>query len=245
MPDEPKDTPPLEVEQKAKTESPASESSDTPSASTVEPTKASPPKAPAAHKPSSPPKKGPSITAEISGDPFVDRLKEQFGPAIKEAVATLGQQVIRTTRDSFIELCRHLRDNEEIPFDLCADLTAVHWPGRESGAFEVVVNLFSISKQRSIRVKVDLADGESCPSVTPIWSGANWMEREAFDMFGITFDGHPDLRRILLPEDWPGHPLRKEYPVEYRDNEWTDKHIEYREVDYDTSLINVKYAERR
>jgi NADH-quinone oxidoreductase subunit C len=102
-----------------------------------------------------------------------------------------------------------------------------------------------VPKNRRLRVKVAVADGESCPSVTELWAGADWMEREAYDMFGVRFEGHPDLRRILLPPDWPGHPLRKEYPIEYRDNEWTDKHIQYREVDYDTSLIDVKYAERK
>ncbi len=128
---------------------------------------------------------------------------------------------------------------------MCTDLTASHWPERSGQEFEVVLLLYSTPNNRRIRIKAPLADGEACPSVSGIWAGANWMERETFDMFGIKFDGHPDLRRILLPEDWPGHPLRKEYPIEYRDNEWTDKHIEYREVDYDTSLIDVKYGERK
>jgi NADH-quinone oxidoreductase subunit C len=210
------------------------------------PAKPAPPKAaPAAgHKPA-PPKKGPTITVDIADDPFIDRLKQRFGDAITEAVATLGQQVIRVKKESYLELCRSLRDDEEIPFDLCADLTAVHWPERAGQEFDVVLQLYSVGKNRRLRVKVAVADGESCPSVTPLWAGADWMEREAYDMFGVRFEGHPDLRRILLPPDWPGHPLRKEYPIEYRDNEWTDKHIEYREVDYDTSLIDVKYAERK
>jgi NADH-quinone oxidoreductase subunit C len=172
-------------------------------------------------------------------------VKERFGAAITETVATLGQQIIRVKRDSLVEVCRFLHDNQEVPFDLCSDVTATHWPDREIGAFDVVINLYSVPKQRSLRVKVALADGEACPSVTPVWLGANWMERETFDMFGLKFEGHPDLRRILLPEDWPGYPLRKEYPIEYRDNEWTDKHLDYREIDYDTSLIDVKYGERR
>jgi NADH-quinone oxidoreductase subunit C len=132
-----------------------------------------------------------------------------------------------------------------MPFDLCSDLTAIHWPERAGQEFDVVIILYSVSQNRMLRVKVALADEQSCPSITPIWEGANWMERECYDMFGIQFEGHPDLRRILLPPDWPGFPLRKEYPIEYRDNEWTDKHIQYRELDYDTSLIDVKYAQRR
>jgi NADH-quinone oxidoreductase subunit C len=209
--------------------------------------KAAPPKAaPAAgHKPAPPPKKGPVVTVEITDDPLIERIRARFGEAITEAVATFGQQIIGVKKDSYLELCRYLHDDEETLFDMCADLTAVHWPERAGQQFDVVAQLYSVPKNRRLRVKVALADRDACPSVTSIWAGADWMEREAYDMFGIIFEGHPDLRRILLPSDWPGHPLRKEYPIEYRDNEWTDKHIDYREVDYDTSLIDVKYAERR
>ena len=210
--------------------------------------KPAPPKAvPAAgHKPATPPaKKGPVITVDITDDALINRIRDHFCDAITEAVATLSQQILRVKKASYLELCNFLHDDEEALFDMCTDLTAIHWPERAGQEFEVVILLYSVPKNRRLRVKVSLADGEACPSVTPIWAGANWMEREVFDMFGIRFEGHPDLRRILLPSDWPGHPLRKEYPIEYRDNEWTDKHLDYREIDYDTSLIDVKYAERR
>jgi NADH-quinone oxidoreductase subunit C len=209
--------------------------------------KPAPPKAaPAAgSKPAPPARKGPVITVDITGDALIDRIRKRFGEAITEAVATLGQQVIRVKKESLIELCSYLHDDEVALFDMCADVTAVHWPERAGQEFDIVIQLYSVPKNRRLRVKANLADGEACPSLTGIWAGANWMEREVFDMFGIQFEGHPDLRRILLPSDWPGHPLRKEYPIEYRDNSWTDKHLEYRELDYDTSLIDVKYAERR
>lgn len=208
---------------------------------------AAPPKAaPAAgSKPAPPAKKGPVITVDITDDPFIDRIRKRFGDAITEAVATLGQQIIRVKKESYLELCKFLHDDKESLFDMCTDLTALHWPERAGQEFDIVVLLYSIPKNRKLRIKIGLADGEACPSATSIWAGADWMEREVYDMFGIKFDGHPDLRRILLPPDWPGHPLRKEYPIEYRDNEWTDKHLDYREIDYDTSLIDVKYAERR
>lgn len=209
--------------------------------------KPAPPKAaPAAgHKPAPPAKKGPVITIDITEDALIDRIRKRFGEAITEAVATLGQQILRVKKESYVELSNFLHDDEEALFDMCTDLTAIHWPERAGQEFDVVILLYSVPMNRRLRVKVSLADGDACPSLTPIWAGADWMEREVFDMFGIRFEGHPDLRRILLPADWPGHPLRKEYPIEYRDNEWTDKHLDYREVDYDTSLIDVKYAERR
>jgi NADH-quinone oxidoreductase subunit C len=200
------------------------------------------PAAPGAAKPP-PAKKGPVITIDIAGDPLVDQIKERFADSIIEAVATLGQQIIRVKKESYLEICRLLYDGAL--FDMCTDLTAVHWPDRSGQEFEIVLFLYSVPNNHRIRIKTSVAEGESCPSVTPIWAGANWMEREVYDMFGVKFDGHPDLRRILLPEDWPGFPLRKEYPIEYRDNEWTDKHLQYREVEYDTSLIDVKYSERR
>lgn len=209
--------------------------------------KPAPPKAaPAAgHKPPPPARKGPVITVDITGDALIDRIRERLGENITEAVATLGQQVIRVKKESLIELCRFLHDDEEALFDMCVDETAVHWPERAGQEFDIVIHLYSVPKNRRLRVKANLADGEACPSLTVIWAGTNWMEREVFDMFGIQYEGHPDLRRILLPSDWPGHPLRKEYPIEYRDNAWTDKHLEYRELDYDTSLIDVKYGARR
>ena len=204
-----------------------------------------PPKATTAAAPKAPPAKKPSITVEISGDSLIDSLKERFGDAITEAVATLGQQVVGVKKDALLDLCEFLKNDEDARFDMIIDVTAVHWPSRKGEEFDVIVMLYSVPNNRRIRVRTRVPDGETCPSVTGLWAGANWLEREVYDMFGITFEGHPDLRRILLPEDWPGHPLRKEYPIEYRDNEWTDKHIEYLEVDYDTSLIDVKYSERK
>jgi NADH-quinone oxidoreductase subunit C len=220
---------------------PQAASSEKPAPPKAAPT--APPKA-AGERPAPAAKKGPSLTVEISGDALIDKIKERFPDSITEAVATLGQQILTVKKEAYLDVCRFLHD-DEASFDMCTDLTALHWPARTGKEFDVVLFLYSTPGNRRLRLKVALAEGEACPSVSDIWHGANWMEREAFDMFGISFDGHPDLRRILLPEDWPGHPLRKEYPIEYRDNEWTDKHLQYREIDYDTSVIDVKYGERR
>ena len=229
---------------KAADETPSGEKfqAEPPAVETTAPPKAAPV---AGHKPPPSARKGPVITTDITGDPLIDRIKQRFGDAITEAVSTLGQQIVRVKRESYLEVCAFLHDNAEADFNMCTDVTAIHWPDRAGQEFDVALLLYAISKNRRLRLKVGLGDGDACPSVTSIWSGADWMEREVFDMFGIRFEGHPDLRRILLPPDWPGHPLRKEYPIEYRDNEWTDKHLEYRGVDYDTSLIDVKYAQRK
>jgi NADH-quinone oxidoreductase subunit C len=110
------------------------------------------------------------------------------------------------------EALRVLREEPSLRFDVLSDLTAVHWPDREK-PFEVVYQLYSIPYRTRYRLKVPLGEGEKIPTSTGLWRSADWMEREVFDLFGIPFEGHPDLRRILNPEDFDGHPLRKDFPL--------------------------------
>ena len=150
--------------------------------------------------------------------------------ASEGAVTFVGQLSVHVTAESIVEVCTALRDDAETPFNYLSDLTCVHWPERDESPFEVVYNLYSISKNVRVRVKA-WAGEEGIESVTSVWPTANWMEREAFDMFGVTFRNHPDLRRILLPKDWDGHPLRKDYPLEFMENHWTAQHLpEFTEV---------------
>ena len=148
---------------------------------------------------------------------MVSRLKKAFGSGIHEASTYLGQNYLIIERPVASDVLLQLRDEEE--FDYLVDVTAVHYPTRER-PFEVVWILYSFPRNERIRVKTTLAEGESVPSVVSIWGAANWLEREVFDMFGIRFDGHPDLKRILLPDGWKGHPLRKDYGIIQQDNEW-------------------------
>ena len=161
---------------------------------------------------------------DASDHALVKRLREHFGEAIKGASTFVGQLSVHVRADSIAEVCRALRDDPETPFDYLSDLTCVHWPERDGEEFEVVYNLYSISKNERVRLKA--AAGEAgVESVTSVWPTANWMEREAYDLFGVAFRNHPDLRRILLPQDWDGYPLRKDYPLEFMENEWTTRHL--------------------
>lgn len=185
-------------------------------AQTALPKSAAPAGTPRAHTP--PPPAKPAGPAPIPWDsPMVKKLKTQFGSGIAEASMYLGQSYMVVDRSLIPDLLHVLRDEEQ--FDYCVDVTAVHYPKREK-PFDVIWILYSFAKNERIRVKTLIADGESLPSVTEIWPTSNWLEREVFDMFGIRFDGHPDLKRILLPEDWKGHPLRKDYGIIQQDNEW-------------------------
>jgi NADH-quinone oxidoreductase subunit C len=148
---------------------------------------------------------------------MISRLRAQHGSGLRETVTYLGQKYIVADPSLIPELLQVLRDQEE--FDYCVDVTALHYPDREK-QFEVVWILYSFPHNERIRVKAAYADGASVPSAVPIWPAANWLEREVFDMFGIRFEGHPDLKRILLPDGWKGHPLRKDYGIIQQDQEW-------------------------
>jgi NADH-quinone oxidoreductase subunit C len=146
---------------------------------------------------------------------MVTRLKGRYGSGIREATSYLGQDYFLVDSTLIPDFLRMLRDEER--FDYLVDVTAVHYPERDK-PFEVVWILYSFERNERIRVKT--AVEESVPSVFSIWPTANWLEREVFDMFGITFAGHPDMKRILLPDGWKGHPLRKDYGIIQQDNEW-------------------------
>jgi NADH-quinone oxidoreductase subunit C len=167
---------------------------------------------------------------ESPDHPLFKRLRGRFGERVEGAFTFVGQLSIHVRADAVVEVCEALRDDAETPFNYLSDLTCVHWPEREDAPFEVVYNLYSISKNERVRLKA--AAGEAgIDSVTTVWPTANWMEREAYDLFGVVFNNHPDLRRLLLPKDWDGHPLRKDYPLEFMENEWTTRHLpEFSEV---------------
>lgn len=148
--------------------------------------------------------------------PLVAKYRSQYGSGI-EAQTYLGQNYITVDSSLIPDFLKQLRDDEQ--FDYCVDITAVHYPKRDK-QFEVIWILYSSARNERVRVKVQIADGASIPSSVSIWPTTNWLEREVFDMFGIQFAGHPDLKRILLPDGWKGHPLRKDYGILQQDQEW-------------------------
>jgi NADH-quinone oxidoreductase subunit C len=174
------------------------------------------PAAPAAAKPAAAPPKPAAPVPTPWDSPMIAKLKGTCGSGI-EPLTYLGQNYMVVDRSLIPEILQVLRNEEQ--FDYCVDITAVHYPKREK-QFDVIWVLYSFPRNERIRVKTLIADGESLPSSVPIWATANWLEREVFDMFGIKFDGHPDLKRILLPDGWKGYPLRKDYGILEQDSEW-------------------------
>ena len=165
---------------------------------------------PAAAKPAGP-------TPQPWDSEMVTRLRNRYGSGV-DPKTYLGQNYIVADPSIVHELLQVLRDDEL--FDYCVDITAVHYPQRKDQEFDIVWILYSFEHNQRVRVKTMIKDGDPVPSAVEIWSTANWLERECYDMFGIRFEGHPDLRRILLPDGWQGFPLRKEYGITQQDSEW-------------------------
>ncbi len=144
----------------------------------------------------------------------VEKLKERFPEEVLKVEESAGQVAVLVKREAIVPVLRFLHDDFELFFHHLADLTAVDWLGKKSPRFEIVYNLYSIRYKQYLRVKAPVPEEDPhIPTVTTIWKTANWFEREVYDMFGIIFDGHPDLRRLIMPDDWQGYPLRKDYPL--------------------------------
>lgn len=142
----------------------------------------------------------------------LEPLKEQFQSAIQQVSTFRRETTALVDPDRNLDVLAFLRDEPQYRFDMLTDVTAVHWPQNEC-PFEVAYLLYSLERNKRLRVKCALGPDPRIASVTELWAAANWLERECFDMFGIRFDGHPELKRILMPDDYEGWPLRKEFPL--------------------------------
>ncbi len=158
----------------------------------------------------------PAITdiEQLKSHPAVARIHGWNAEAIQSVKFDRDEMTIVVDRSALREACALLREDATCPFNFLSDVTCVDWYPAEP-RFEVVYHLLSIPKKERVRLKVRLnSSSPNVDSLTPLWPGANYFEREVFDLFGVRFAGHPYLRRIMMPEDWEGHPLRKDYPVE-------------------------------
>ncbi len=150
------------------------------------------------------------------------RYRERFGAAILDALEDRKQPYLVVDAAQLSDIALYSRDVEK--FDLLEDYTAVDWPRREK-RFDLIAILYSFEHNTRLRLKIPVAADESAATLVPVWPVANWLEREIFDMFGIVFAGHPDLKRILLPDEWQGHPLRKDYDILQQDTAWVRENL--------------------
>jgi NADH-quinone oxidoreductase subunit C len=163
-----------------------------------------------------------AIAGQAAGEPLKDQaeaqlisaLRETHADAVSEVIQAFGEITFVVPREHIVELCEYLKTAPQFGFNLLADICGVDRGPEEDPRFEVNYHLFSTTRFHRLRLKVVVSEEDaSVPTVTGVWRTANWHERETFDMFGVRFDGHPDLRRILLPDDWQGHALRKDFPL--------------------------------
>ena len=157
----------------------------------------------------------------MEGTAILARLRERLGDRVLETHEYRGDHTAVLSREGLAAALAFCRDDDALGFDMLMDVTAVDYlrfPGREDGPrFEVVYHLYSLTHNHRLRLKVRMdEDDPNVPSAVALWPIANWLEREVWDMFGVRFEGHPDLRRLLMYEEFVGHPLRKDYPITRR-----------------------------
>jgi NADH-quinone oxidoreductase subunit C len=162
------------------------------------------------------------MQASLWEQDLAKELLQVFQDRILQCSTYLGQNFVEVRPDTAFEILLYLKEKAE--FDAIVDITVVDYPKREA-RFDLIYIVYSHPRNERLRVKTMIADGARPKSAVPVWSGANWMEREIFDLFGIRFEGHPDLRRILLPDEWNGHPLRKDVSILAMDQDWVQQHV--------------------
>ena len=196
-------------------------------AAPAKPPATAPPK-PTAASPAKPAAAAPAAKAPVKPEPWTSPLLEElqtvFPGAIQEAVIYRKLPSITVAKEFLLPACRFLKSEEGGAYTLLTDETAVDYPKREK-RFDIVYHLYSFRRNDRLRLKVLIGEGEPLPSVTGVWPTANWLEREVYDMFGVVYEGHPDLKRILLPDEWIGHPLRKDYDILRQDAAWVKSNL--------------------
>jgi NADH-quinone oxidoreductase subunit C len=181
-----------------------------------------PPKPPAPKAPPAAPK--PPAKPDPWSSPLVEELQKRFPGAISSPLIFRNQPFMTVDKTSLVAVCEFLKSDEGGTYTFLTDETAVDYPKREK-RFEIIYQLYSFKLNHRLRLKVMAGAGEKVPSVVGVWATANWLEREVYDMFGVEYEGHPDLKRILLPDGWVGHPLRKDYDILKQDDAWVRENL--------------------
>ena len=166
---------------------------------------------------------------------IIDQLRPLVPGVSYEAGASVDFPTLYVPADRLVETCRALRDIPSFRFNALVEVTAADYVPKDP-RFEVVYHLLSIPNRRRLRLKVRAAEQTTVPTVQGVWPSAGWLEREVWDMFGVVFEGHPDLRRLLMPDDWEGHPQRKDYPVQIRKPAQTYEPLEISEEEFKANL---------
>jgi len=162
------------------------------------------------------------MQAAVWESTLAQELTGHFGDRILACSSYLGQNFVEVRPEAAVSVLLYLK--EKAGFDTIVDLTAVDYPKREA-RFDLIYVVYSHPRNERLRIKMQIPEGFEPSTAVPVFSGANWMEREIFDLFGIRFAGHPDLRRILLPDEWTGHPLRKDTSILAMDQAWVQEHV--------------------